>query len=102
MSSDYALWVMLVVGLLGIVGLIVWLGILSANNNKDNASDIQKNLGIIASITAILVGLFGGAAYIYFSANVNYLSPFLLILGFVNMFLGVFATSVSTFGIVYA
>ncbi len=100
MSPDMPVWVMLITGLLGILALMIWMGFLT--QNKDNASDIQKNLGIVASVTAILVGLFGGAAYIYFSANVNYLSPFLLILGFVNMFLGVFATSASTLGIVYA
>lgn len=100
MTQDMAVWTMLITGLIGIIALLVWMGFLT--NSKDGASDIQKNLGIVASVTAILVGLFGGAAYIYFSANVNYLSPFLLVLGFVNLFLSVFATSASTLGIVYA
>lgn len=90
--------ILLGIGLLGIVGISLALGFLT--QNKDNGAEIQKNLGIIAGVTGILVLLFGVVAYIYFTANINYLPPFLLVMTFVNMLLSVFAVSASSLQVV--
>jgi membrane-associated HD superfamily phosphohydrolase len=86
--------ILLVVGILGIVGISIALGILT--QNKDHGAEIQKNLAIIGGVTGILVLLFGCVAYMYFMANINYLSPFVLIMTFINLFMSVFAISASS------
>ncbi len=100
MAEDLPVKIMLGTGLAGILAIISWLGYLT--QNKDNSADIQKNLGIISAVTAILIGLFGGAAYLYFNANLNILPPFLLIMTFVNLFLSTFAVSAASLQITYS
>lgn len=90
--------ILLGIGLLGIVGISLALGFLT--QNKDNGAEIQKNLGIIAGVTGILVVIFGVVAYIYFTANINYLPPFLLVMTFVNMLLSIFAVSAASLQVV--
>jgi hypothetical protein len=98
LKTDLLVWIMLGLGLAGIVGITIWLGFLT--QNKDNASEIQKNLSIIAGISAVIIALFGVTAYVYFSANVAYLSPFILIMTFVNLFLSTFAISAASLQVV--
>jgi hypothetical protein len=93
-------YIMLTLGLLGLIAVITWLGFLT--NNKDNANEIQKNLGIISAVTGVLILIFGGASYMYFTTDVNALTPFLLIMTFVNMFLSLVAVSAASLGITYA
>ena len=93
-----AVWIMLLIGLVCVLYTSVQLGLLSQDPNK--ASEIRKELSIIAIVNGIAVFLFGGAAYIYFNANVNYLTPFLLIMSFVNLFLSLYATSAATLQVV--
>lgn len=100
MATDLPVWIMLGTGITGIISILIWLGFLT--QNKDNAADIQKNLGIVAAVTAILIGLFGGAAYLYFNANLNILPPFLLVMTFVNLFLSTFAVSAASLQITYS
>lgn len=95
-----SLYVMLGIGLIGLVTVVVWLGFLT--NNKDNANEIQKNLGIVTAVTGVLMFIFGGAAYMYFTTDVNALTPFLLVMTFVNMFLSLVAVSTASLGITYA
>lgn len=90
--------ILLGVGILGIVGISLALGFLT--QNKDNGAEIQKNLGIIAGTTGILVILFGVVAYIYFTANINYMGPFVLVMSFVNLLLSIFAISAASLQIV--
>ena len=90
--------VLLGIGVLGIVGISMALGFLT--QNKDNGADIQKNLGIIAGITGILVILFGVVAYIYLTANINYMGPFVLVMSFVNLLLSIFAVSAASLQVV--
>ena len=90
--------VLLGVGVLGITGVGIGLGFLT--QNKDNGAEIQKNLGIIAGVTGILILLFGVVAYMYFSANINYMAPFVLVMSFVNLFMSIFAVSASSLQIV--
>ena len=97
-SPDIVIWIMLVLGIGGMIAIIVWLSFLT--QNKDNASEIQKNLVIVAAVSGVLTILFGIAAYIYFTANTNYLTPFLLVITFVNMFLSLFAISTSSLQII--
>jgi hypothetical protein len=94
MPPETPVYVMLGLGLAGIIGLIFFLAF--SPQNKDNAKEIQINLGIVAGVTAILIGVFGGAAYMYFNANLNILPPFLLIMTFVNLFLSTLAVSASS------
>jgi hypothetical protein len=100
MPADLPVWIMLSLGLVGVFGLTIWMGFLT--QNKDNGTEIKKNLGIVAGITAVLITMFAAAAYMYFSANINYLTPFLMIMTFVNLFLSLFATSAATLGVTYA
>ena len=94
---DLPVWIMLGLGLGGIVAVIVWMAFLT--QNKDNGPEIQKNLWIVFGVVGVLVGLFAAAAYIYFTANTNYLTPFLLVATFINLFLSLFATSAATLNI---
>jgi hypothetical protein len=96
--ADLPVWIMLGLGLAGIIAIIVWMAFLT--QNKDNGAEIKKNLAIVAGVTVILIGLFGAAAYIYFTANTNYLTPFLLVMTFINLFLSLFATSAATLQLV--
>jgi hypothetical protein len=100
MDPKIPLYVMLGLGLSGLVAIIIWLSFLT--NNKDNANEIQKNLGIVTAVTGVLMFIFGGAAYMYFTTDVNALTPFLLIMTFVNMFLSLVAVSAASLGITYA
>jgi Zn-dependent protease len=97
---DILFWVMVVIAFGGLLGLTIALGV--ATQNKDNASEIQKTLVIIAILSCVLVAVFGVVAYLYLSVNQNYVSPFLFVLSFVNLFLGVFAVSCSTLQVSYA
>jgi hypothetical protein len=97
-GADIAVWVMMTLGVGGIIGILVWLGVLT--QDKDNAAEIRKNLAIVGGVTGILVFVFGAAAYIYFMANINYLTPFLLIMTFVNLFLSLYATAAASLQIV--
>lgn len=93
--TDLPVWIMLGLGLGGVAGMIIFMAIFW-QPNKDNASDITKNLQIVFVVNLILVAIFAVAAYIYFQANTNYLTPFLLIMNFVNFFLSMFAMSASS------
>jgi hypothetical protein len=99
-KNDILIWIMLGLGLAGIVGLFIYIAYMP--QNKDNAGEIQKNLAIITGISAVIVGIFGVTAYIYFSANVAYLSPFVLIMTFINLFLSVTAVSAASLNISYS
>ena len=98
--SDVVLWVMLGLGLAGIVGVMIALGFLT--QNKDDGAEIKKNLGIITGITGVLVFIFGAVAYMYFTTNVNYLTPFLLIMTFVNLLLSLIAVSAASLSVSYS
>jgi hypothetical protein len=78
--------------------IIVWLGVLT--QDKDNAAEIRKNLAIVGGVTGILIGVFAAAAYVYFMTNINYLTPFLLIMTFINLFLSLYATAAASLQIV--
>jgi hypothetical protein len=99
-TSNLPVHIMLGIGVTGMLSMIIWLGFLT--QNKDNANEIQKQLGIVAGISGAIVLLFGFAAYIYFSANVNYLTQFILVMTFVNLFLNIFAVSASTLQVTYS
>jgi len=90
--------VLLGVGVSGILGVGIGLGFLT--QNKDNGAEIQKNLGIIAGVTGILILIFGIVSYMYFSSHINYMAPFVLIMTFVNLFMSVFAVSAASLQVV--
>jgi hypothetical protein len=97
-GADIAAWIMMGLGVGGIIGILVWLGVLT--QDKDNAAEIRKNLAIVGGVTGILIGVFAAAAYVYFMANINYLTPFLLIMTFINLFLSLYATAAASLQIV--
>jgi hypothetical protein len=97
---DILFWVMVVLAFGGLVGLTITLGLVT--QNKDNAAEIQKTLVIIAILSCVLVAIFGVVSYLYLSVNQNYVSPFLFVITFINLFLGVFAVSCSTLQVSYA
>lgn len=90
--------ILLGVGVSGILSVGIGLGFLT--QNKDNGAEIQKNLGIIAGVTGILILLFGVVAYMYFSSHINYMAPFVLIMTFVNLFMSIFAVSAASLQVV--
>jgi hypothetical protein len=94
MEASTTVNVLLGIGVVGIVAITITLGFLT--QNKDNGAEISKNLAIIGGTTAIIVLIFAVVSYIYFSANINYMAPFVLIMTFVNLFLGIFAVSASS------
>jgi hypothetical protein len=91
-------WVLLGLGLTGMIAIMIWMGFLT--QNKDNASEIQKNLGIVGAVSAILISIFGVVSYIYFTANPGYIPFFVLIMTFVNLFTSVFALSAASLSVV--
>lgn len=97
MSADGWMFGFLGLGLTGLVGLIVAFGFVT--QNKDNGAEIKKNLGIIFAVSLVIVFLFGVISYMYFTTNVNYLTPFLLVMTFVNMFLSLFAVSAASLNV---
>jgi len=97
-TGDIWVWILFVTGLLGIVAILMWLSFLT--QNKDNATEIRKILAIVAGVNGVMVLIFGVAAYVYFSANTMYLTPFLLIMTFINLFLSLFAISSSVLQVV--
>lgn len=98
--ADFIVWTMLALGLGGIIGLMVWLGMMT--QNTEDGTEIRKNLAIIGGVTGVLVILFGIAAFMYFSANSNYLLNYLMVMSFVNVFFSIFAVSASTLQITKA
>jgi hypothetical protein len=100
MQTDPIIWTLLGLGMTGVIAILIWMGFLT--QNKDNASEIRKNLGIVAGISAILIGIFGFVAYMYFIQNPGYIPFFTLIMLFVNLFLSVFAVSASSLSVVHA
>lgn len=99
-KANVPVYILLGLGLSGLVAIMVWLGFLT--QNKDNGAEIQKQLGIVTGVTSVLVLLFGGAAYMYFMTDVNALTPFLLVMTFANMFLSLVAVSAASLGVVYS
>lgn len=89
---------MLAAGLAGIIGILIWMGTLT--QNKENGTEIRKNLAIVGGVSGFIIFFFAVAAYNYLSVNVNYLTPFMFVLGFINLFLSLFAVSASSLQIV--
>ncbi len=96
--NDTYTFAMLGFGLVGIIAILAWMG--SMTQDKDNGPEIRKNLGIMGGVSFAVILFFGFAAYNYFSVHVNYLTPFLFVMSFVNIFLSLFAVSAATLKIV--
>jgi hypothetical protein len=97
--GDIATWSVLG---LGIILIIIALGFIGATSPDKDANTIRKNLGVVAGVSGGGVLAFGIAAYLYFSTHVNYLTPFLLIMTFVNLALCVMAVSIASLKITNA
>lgn len=95
---DLPVWIMLGLGLGGIVAVIGWMAFMTVNK-PNSAAEITRQLWIVFGVVGSLIVLFGAASYIYFTANTNYLTPFLLVMNFVNLFLSLFAMSAATLNV---
>lgn len=79
---------------LGVLGLYMYIGLMSSNINS--AAEINKQIIIVSSVTGILTIIFGFLTFIYFSINVNYVTPFLLISNTVVLTISLIALSVAS------
>jgi hypothetical protein len=61
--------------------------------DKNNLNDIQRNVGIIAGVTLVIVLLLGGLTYLYIRTNPQSFVPFVLIATFINLELSIIAVS---------
>lgn len=96
-SGSLPMKILIAFVVVGIIALFMTLGFLSPNiDNPDNANEIKKNLGIISVVLAIIVGILGIVTYMYFTANIAYITQFTIVVLFINLFLSLFALSAST------
>jgi len=79
---------------LGLLSLYLYIGF--GSSQTDNASEINKQIGIVAGVTTVLVLLFGVITYVYFSVNVNYVTPYLLVSNNINLLLSIIAVAISS------
>jgi hypothetical protein len=79
---------------LGLLSLYLYIGF--GSSQTDNASEINKQIGIVAGVTTVLVLLFGVITYVYFSVNVNYITPYLLVSNNINLLLSIIAVAISS------
>lgn len=80
--------------LLGFLGIYLYIGMTAGK--ADTANEVSKHIAIISGTTGALLILFTCLAFYYFTANVNYATPYLLIMSGVNSFLSLLALSVAT------
>ena len=82
-------------------GVYIYIG-LSAGNIK-NANELGKHIAIIAGSTGALLILFTVLSFYYFTSgtNINYATPYLLIMTGVNSFLSLLALSVASIQVIH-
>jgi hypothetical protein len=80
--------------LAGLIGIYIYIGIMAGK--LDNANEVSKHIGIIAGTTGVLLIIFTVLSFYYFTTNVTYATPYLLIMSGVNAFLSLLAVSVAT------
>lgn len=80
--------------LLGLIGIYGYIGVMAGK--VDNANEVSKHIGIIAGTTGILLIIFTVLSFYYFTTNVTYATPYLLIMSGVNIFLSLLAVSVAS------
>ena len=81
--------------ILGNIGTIVVLVLTGKYTEASVGTNIQKNIIVLASVTAVLILMFAIAAYIYFISNLNYATPFIIIMTFINLFINGISTTAS-------
>jgi len=80
--------------LAGLIGIYIYIGV--AAGKLDNANEVSKHIGIIAGTTGCLLTIFTVLSFYYFTANIEYATPYLLIMSGVNTFLSLLAVSVAS------
>ncbi len=93
-SDNIAVVILIAISLAGIIAVTFLIGF--STRNLDNGSEIQKQIAIYAGITGAIVILMAVSSYFYFSVNTNYMTPFFLIMVFVNLFISILSVSIST------
>lgn len=93
MPSNFQSWLMIIFGIALIVTYILFF---TTGSNFENSNDVNKHIIIVSIPTAILTLLYGGITYLYFSANVNYVTPFLLISNTITLAISLIALSISS------
>lgn len=80
--------------IVGLAGLYLYIGLKAGK--ADSANEVSKHIAIVSGSTGALVILFTLLSFYYFTANINYATPYLLIMSGVNTFLSLIALSVGT------
>jgi hypothetical protein len=91
---DPSVWVTLAIGNIGVIIILVLIP--KFTDASVGTENIQKNIIIFASATAVLIFItFAIASYIYFIQNLNYAPAFIIIMTFINLFLNGISTTAS-------
>ena len=93
-------WVILVLALIGTIVILVLLAQLQ--KQKDMNADVEKTIVVYATISAVILGGFGVSSYIYFTYNIEYSTPFIIIMSFINTFLSIVALASSTQQVIHS
>jgi len=88
--TELPVWVLLI---LGNIGVFIVLSIMKTYTAPSVGQNIQTNIVIFGAITAVLLLMFGIAAYIYFSSNLNYMPLFVICMICTNLFLNGISTT---------
>jgi len=80
--------------LAGLIGIYIYIGVMAGK--LDSANEVSKHIGIIAGTTGGLLIIFTVLSFYYFTTNVTYATPYLLIMSGVNIFLSLLAVSVAS------
>jgi membrane-associated HD superfamily phosphohydrolase len=97
---ELPVWIILTIATIGVIVMLVLLG--NLQKEKDANSEIDKTIVLYASVSAVFVLLFGVACYIYFSSNMNYSTPFIIVMLFMNTFLSIVAVAASTQQVIHS
>lgn len=92
-SSAFAYILLAILGA-ALLGIYIYIGVQSSK--LDTAAEVNKHITIVSSVTAVLTALYGVLTYIYFSINVNQVTPFLLISNTVTLAIALIALSISS------
>jgi len=86
--------------LLCFVGIYLYIGLKAGDTQ--NANELGKHIAIIAGSTGALLILFTVLSFYYFTSgtNINYATPYLLIMTGVNSFLSLLALSVASIQVI--
>jgi len=93
-------WIIVVLALIAVIVILVLLAQLQ--KQKEMNSDIEKTIVIYATVSAVVIAGLGVACYIYFTYNMEYSTPFIITMSFINTFLCIVALASSTQQVIHS